>query len=95
MPYLHTNFAAVEQAAMDINTTMSRLDAELEALAVSLRPMVDSWDGSAQQAFRERQGRWTKAADSIQRILLDWKLKTQQAHARSVETEDHNTRLYV
>jgi WXG100 family type VII secretion target len=95
VPYLHTNFAAVEQAAMDINTTMGRLEAELESLAVSLRPMVDSWDGSAKEAFGQRQARWTKAAESIQRVLLDWKLRTQQAHARSVETEDHNTRLYA
>lgn len=95
MTYLHTNFGAVEQAATDINTTMSRLESGLETLATSLRPMVDSWDGSAQEAFRQRQARWTNAADAIQRILMDWKTKTQAAHARSVSTETGNEGLFV
>jgi 6 kDa early secretory antigenic target len=94
VPYLHMNFAAVEQAATDINTTMGRLEAGLESLAASIRPMVDTWNGGAQEAFHVRQARWTKAAESIQQILLAWKAKTQIAHARSVETEDRNISLY-
>jgi WXG100 family type VII secretion target len=93
MPYLHINFPALEQAAVDIYTTMNRLDSGLETLATSLRPMVDTWDGDAQQAFQERQQKWTSAADSIQKVLLDWKAKTEAAHARSVATEGDNSRM--
>jgi 6 kDa early secretory antigenic target len=94
MPYLHTNFAAVEQAAMDISSTMGRLEAGLEGLASSLLPMVGTWDGNAKEAFAERQQKWTTAADSIQKVLLDWKSKTMAAHARSLATEDQISRLY-
>jgi len=94
MPFLHTNFAALEQAAYDISSTMTRLDNGLEELAGTLRPMVDTWDGDAQQAFKERQKKWTQAADAIQRILLDWKDKTKAAQERAAATETQNASSY-
>jgi early secretory antigenic target protein ESAT-6 len=94
MTYLHTNFAAVEQAASDIQATMGRLEAGLQDLAASLRPLVDTWDGSAQESFNVRQARWTNAAESIQRILLDWRAKTEAAHLRAVATEQQNKSFF-
>lgn len=66
---LRVNFGSLAQAGGDILSAVNELDAKLGQLEADARPLVETWEGKAKQAYYERQEKWTTAATDLKIIL--------------------------
>jgi 6 kDa early secretory antigenic target len=91
---LVVNFAAMHQAAEDIQAAINKLTSDLETLNSDAAPLVQTWTGAAQEAYHQRQVTWTNAANDLAGMLRD----IQKALVESTEdfksTENQNRNLF-
>jgi WXG100 family type VII secretion target len=66
---LVVDFAAMHQAAADIQVAINKLTSDLEQLDADAKPLVSTWVGDAQQAYYQRQATWTNAATDLSNML--------------------------
>lgn len=69
MTEIRYNFAQLNAAADDINSTMGNMTNELEGLKQGLQPLLSTWEGEAQAAYYKRQSEWETAANDIRDLL--------------------------
>jgi early secretory antigenic target protein ESAT-6 len=62
-------FAALNQAASDITSALSSMQAELDGVNQTVQPMIASWQSEAQEAFAQRKLEWTNAANDLHQLL--------------------------
>lgn len=84
---LLVNFGALQQASLDIQKALGELSNQLSQLERDAGPLVDTWNGSAQAAYRERQARWQAAAGELSEILRNIKVAVDESAADYQETE--------
>ncbi|MBC3189758.1 WXG100 family type VII secretion target [Pseudonocardia sp. C8] len=69
---IKVTFAAIEQAAVDIDAARARITGQLGDLRRHLGPVVASWTGDAADRYHEAQQRWDRSAaeltETLQRI---------------------------
>ncbi|KEI45176.1 WXG100 family type VII secretion target [Saccharopolyspora rectivirgula] len=65
---ISVNFAALSQAADDLSQTSQKIQAELDQLESYLKPLIQTWEGAAQEAYYAAQREWDKAAANMQEI---------------------------
>jgi WXG100 family type VII secretion target len=87
-------FPEVESAISDLGKGVSTLDQKLSDLDSAARPLVATWEGTAQQAYNERQLGWTKAATELKAVLTDSPKKMGESLAEYRATEDQNTKRF-
>lgn len=92
--YMKIVFPEVESAIADLGKGVSTLDQKLSDLDHSARPLVATWEGTAQQAYNERQQAWTKSATDLKAILTDIQKKMSESLAEYRATEDQNTKRF-
>ena len=73
---LVVNFAALQAASGDISRAISALGSELDDLELKARPLVATWQGSAQEAYAVRQARWKQAAGDLATVLHQIRLRS-------------------
>lgn len=66
MSEIKVNFEQLGQAADDLHRTATNIQQELDQLEQFLKPLVQTWEGSAQQAYQAAQDEWDKAAQNMQ-----------------------------
>ena len=66
MSEIKVNFEQLGQAADDLHQTSTKIQQELDQLEQFLKPLVATWEGSAQQAYQAAQDEWDKAAQNMQ-----------------------------
>lgn len=88
------NFAAMQQASVDIQSALNALTSQLAELERDAAPLVATWDGAAREAYDVRQARWRGAADDLSRILRDIKVALDESANDYHHTEQRNTRLF-
>lgn len=88
------NFAALQQASLDINNALNTLNTQLGQLESDAAPLVNSWDGNAKAAYEQRQRAWRAAAGDLENILREIRKALEESAGRYQETEDSNTRLF-
>ena len=66
MSEIKVNFEQLGQAADDLHKTSTKIQQELDQLEQFLKPLVATWEGSAQQAYQAAQDEWDKAAQNMQ-----------------------------
>jgi WXG100 family type VII secretion target len=84
---LRVNFSALAGAGVDIQSAVNELDAKLSQLDADARPLVETWEGKAQEAYHQRQQRWTTAATDLKNILRDIKIAVDQSAQDYATTE--------
>jgi len=62
-------FAALNQAAADISSTLSSMQSELDTVNQQVAPLISSWESDAQEAFVQRKAEWTSAAEDLHQLL--------------------------
>jgi early secretory antigenic target protein ESAT-6 len=62
-------FAALQQAADDINSALSSMQSELDNINSQVQPLVHTWQSEAQHAFVQRKTEWQNAANDIHQLL--------------------------
>ncbi|GGN47298.1 WXG100 family type VII secretion target [Actinoplanes campanulatus] len=66
---LLVNFGALQQAGADIEKALNTLRSNLDQLERDAGPLVQTWEGSAQEAYAERQAKWRQASEDLSHIL--------------------------
>ena len=66
---LRVNFGALAQAGADIHKAVNELETQLSQLEADARPLVATWEGKAQEAYAQRQQKWTTASNDLKNIL--------------------------
>lgn len=91
---LVVNFAALEQASVDIQTALGQLESQLDQLERDAAPLVATWGGDAKQAYDARQTKWRTAAADLAAMLRDIKVALDDSAADYRSTEQRNTNLF-
>ncbi|PTA48084.1 WXG100 family type VII secretion target [Micromonospora sp. RP3T] len=91
---LVVNFAALQQAAADIQRALTTLESQLGQLERDAAPLVASWNGEAREAYEQRQSRWRAASQDMQAMLRDIKLAVEDSAADYLDTEKRNANLF-
>ncbi|GAA2492147.1 WXG100 family type VII secretion target [Winogradskya humida] len=91
---LKVNFGTLAQAGADIQKAVSEMEQKLADLDASARPLVATWDGAAQQAYAERQKKWTSASTDLKNILHNVKVAVDQAAQDYTTTENNATKRF-
>ena len=87
---IKVTFAAIEQAAADIDAARARITAQLGELRSHLAPVAASWTGDAAGRYNEAQQRWDRSAADLTETLHKIKGLVLGAGAgyRSVEADN-------
>jgi WXG100 family type VII secretion target len=91
---LLVNFGALHQASLDIQKALTELSNQLSQLERDAGPLVATWDGPAQAAYRERQAKWQTAAGELSEILRNIKLAVDDSAADYQDTERRATNRF-
>ncbi|MEV4758202.1 WXG100 family type VII secretion target [Micromonospora sp. NPDC049559] len=91
---LVVNFASLQKASEDIQRALNALQGQLTQLDDDARPLVQTWEGEAQQAYDQRQRQWTSASQDLQTMLQDIKRAVDESAADYLHTEKKNTGLF-
>lgn len=66
MAEIKVDFNQLGQAADHLSQTAKKIENELNELEQLLKPLVSTWQGAAQEAYRAAQSEWDKAAKNMQ-----------------------------
>ena len=91
---LLVNFGALNQASADIQKALSNLQNQLGQLERDAGPLVATWEGTAQSAYRERQARWQSAANDLSEILRHIKVAVDESALDYQDTERKATNRF-
>jgi WXG100 family type VII secretion target len=91
---LVVNFAALHQAAADIQNAIKTMESQLHEADNTAKPLVSTWDGDAKHAYEARQQTWTQAANDLAMMLGDIKKAVEESAAHFADTEHRNTNLF-
>lgn len=91
---LVVNFAALHQAASDINTAINTMESQLSDCEQAAQPLVSTWEGAAQEAYHVRQQRWRQAAGDLTQMLRDIKAAVEDSAQNFQGAEDRNRALF-
>jgi WXG100 family type VII secretion target len=92
---LVVDFAAMQQAAADIQSAINRLRSDLDQLDADAKPLVSTWTGEAQAAYFQRQQSWTTAATDLEQMLRAIQRALVDSTADYRSTESVNTNLFA
>jgi WXG100 family type VII secretion target len=91
---LKVSFGELQAAVQHIDTAVNTLNSNLDELDSAAKPLVSTWAGAAQEAYRARQAAWTRAAQDISSVLVSIKSALQQSAEQYAQTERANTNLF-
>jgi ESAT-6 family protein len=92
---LVVDFAAMHQAAADIQSAINKLSSDLEQLDADAKPLVSTWVGDAQTAYYQRQQTWTTAANDLSQMLRDIQKALVDSTSDYHSTEMTNKNLFA
>jgi WXG100 family type VII secretion target len=84
---LLVNFGALQQASADIQKAIGSLQSQLDQAERDAGPLVQTWNGAAQEAYQARQAKWRAAAQDLTQILQNIKGAVDQSVEDYVSTE--------
>ena len=87
MGEIKVHFDALQSGEQGIRTTYARLVATLEQLDGDLAPMLQTWSGSAQQAYAQCKRQWDAAANGLAEVLERIAVAVGEAHSTYVAAE--------
>ncbi|SDP12093.1 Proteins of 100 residues with WXG [Actinopolyspora xinjiangensis] len=68
MSEIRVSFEQLSAAAESLSQTATKIQAELDELENTIKPLVETWDGAAQEQYFQAQTAWDKAAQNMQEI---------------------------
>ncbi|ROT33955.1 WXG100 family type VII secretion target [Micromonospora sp. HM5-17] len=91
---LVVQFPALQQASADIQKALNTLDSQLDQLERDAAPLVQTWEGEAQQAYAVRQARWRQSQQELSNMLRAIKQALDESAQDYLSTEKKNTSLF-
>lgn len=81
MDGIRVNHGALDQAAADMQQSVTNIDDRLNRLEADLSPLRSDWSGSAQQAYHEAKARWDSAIGEMKKLLNETQSNVTQSNA--------------
>ncbi|MEY4321500.1 MAG: hypothetical protein RL167_228 [Actinomycetota bacterium] len=78
-----------------IQSTISKLQLEVDSLHAQLTSLQSSWQGAAANSFQDLAGRWRQTAAAVDGQLADLANALAYAAAQYTEIELANQRLFI
>jgi WXG100 family type VII secretion target len=78
-----------------IQSTISKLQLEVDSLHAQLTSLQSSWQGVAANSFQDLAGRWRQTAAAVDGQLADLANALAYAAAQYTEIELANQRLFI
>ncbi len=94
MGEMKVDFGALAQASDDLRKTADNIDNELNQLESALKPLIASWEGSAQEAYGAAQMEWDKAAANMKEIAAKMGLAVKTAGEQYEQGEKKNAQSF-
>jgi WXG100 family type VII secretion target len=69
MGEIHVPLDALQSGQAGIERSYGALQATLEQLNADLEPMIESWTGSAREAYIVQKKNWNDGADALAQVL--------------------------
>ncbi|MGH3515917.1 MAG: WXG100 family type VII secretion target [Haloechinothrix sp.] len=91
---INVNYGALQVASDDIKSTTTQVNGILDQLKSDIAPLVNTWEGEAQTAYREKQAQWDQAAEDINKVLASIGTAVNDALGRYQEGEGSATRMF-
>jgi early secretory antigenic target protein ESAT-6 len=88
------NFHQLHTASDHIATAVATLNSELAELERAAAPLVETWGGTAKEAYEQRQATWRTAARDLADVLGQIKRAVDDSAADYANTEQRNTNLF-
>ncbi|CAM05947.1 early secretory antigenic target protein ESAT-6 [Saccharopolyspora erythraea NRRL 2338] len=87
---IKVDFGQLSQAADDLGQAATKIQGELDELEQMLKPLVSTWEGQAQEAYRQAQEEWDKAAANMQEIAAKMGMAVSTANEAYQQGESRN-----
>ena len=91
---LKVHFGEMANVPGHIDSAIKQLNTVIEDLERAAAPIVASWEGDAQEAYRTRQKLWQDAQNDLNLLLGQVKMAVQRSLERYRETETRNAQLF-
>lgn len=95
MPQFSVDSERVLAANTTIQSTITRLQSEVETLHAQLIALQDSWQGQAATSFQELVIRWRTTSDAVDAQLGELGAALAFAATQYAEIESANQRLFL
>ena len=92
---LVVNFPALQQAAGDINNAVNTMESTLSDAEAAAAPLIQTWEGQAQEAYHARQTQWRQAAGALTTMLREIKSAVEQSASEYQAAETRNANLFA
>lgn len=91
---IKVDYAALQTAAADIKGTHDQMNNLLDQLKSDLAPLVNTWEGNAQTAYRAKQQQWDQAVDDLNKVLASVGTAVNDALQNYQSGEGRNQRMF-
>jgi early secretory antigenic target protein ESAT-6 len=88
------NFSTVSNAAEEVRSTASRVQAQLDELKAGVSRIAQSWEGKAQEGYRARQAEWDSSAADLHQVLTQIAGALDNAAQNYQATENKNAQIW-
>jgi WXG100 family type VII secretion target len=91
---LYVSFGALYQGSTDIGSALTKLQSYLSQVEQDAKPLVNTWEGDAKEAYYQRQSSWQTAAADLSTMLGEIRKAVDNAATGYSDTEKHNASLF-
>lgn len=88
------NFQTVSQASQDVRTTANSIKSQLDDLEAAVRRVANTWEGSAQEGYQNKQRQWDQTADHLHQVLMKISTALQSSADNYQSTEQANANVW-
>ncbi|MFR9674641.1 WXG100 family type VII secretion target [Streptomyces sp. TR06-5] len=88
------NFQTVSQASQDVRNTANNIKSQLDDLEAAVRRVANTWEGSAQEGYQQKQRQWDQTADHLHQVLMKISGALQSSADNYQSTEQANANVW-
>ncbi|NLU69683.1 WXG100 family type VII secretion target [Streptomyces sp. HNM0574] len=88
------NFQTVSQASTDVRQTAGRIKQQLDDLEAMVKRVANTWEGSAQEGYQQKQRQWDQTAQHLHEVLMKISTALQNSADNYQSTEKSNANVW-
>lgn len=92
---LTIDFARLRETSSHIQAAVTSMSSQLDQLERDAAPLVATWSGEAQQAYRQRQATWRQASNELVAMLQGIRRALDESIDDFYATEKRNVALFA
>lgn len=94
MGEIKVDFNQLGSLADNLNSTASKIQGQLDELEQMLKPLISTWEGSAQEAYHQAQREWDQSAQRMQEITAKMGAAVNVARESYQQGEQRNAGMF-